>query len=241
MASCSQIRVASIPSNHAYVRNLAAVEVPGRAGSSHEVPASAGRSDGAADVVVRLADPAPDVPDPQPGQWWPPAMLDARWVRDHHSEFDVAHLHFGFDAADPAELRGWVNELARRSRPLVMTVHDLVNPHFVDQTRHTAHLDVLIPAATEIITLTPGAAAAIEARWGRPAEVIPHPHVVPLDRLPASPRQPGGGREFVIGVHAKNLRANIDPLPVLVALDGRCARPTRHHRASGSAPRGHVP
>ena len=71
-----------------------------------------------------------------------------------------------------------------------MTVHDLVNPHFVDQTPTPEHLDVLIPAATEVITLTPGAAAAIETRWGRPAAVIPHPHVVPLDRVPAPPRDP---------------------------------------------------
>ena len=206
MAGPSQIRVASIPSNHAYVRNLAAVDNPN--GDTPDV-----------DPVLRLADPPPNVPDARPGQWWPPVMLDSRWVHAHHQEFDVAHLHFGFDAADPTDLRGWVDELGRHNRPLVMTVHDLVNPHFVEQGNHSAHLDVLIPAATELITLTHGAAAAIQARWRRQATVIPHPHVMPLDRIPSAPRSPVDRQEFVIGLHAKNLRANIDPLPLLVALE----------------------
>ncbi len=210
-----QIRVASIPSNHPYVRNLAAQET-----SDGRGPAATGvAAGGTVDAVVRLADPRPDVPHPQPGQWWPPVMLDARWVRDHHAEFDLAHLHFGFDAADPAELCSWADELARHDLPLVLTVHDLVNPHFVDQRRHSEHLDALVPAATEVITLTPGAAAAIRARWGRTCEVIPHPHVVPLDHAAAPARSTQDARRFVIGVNAKNLRANVDPLPVLLALD----------------------
>jgi hypothetical protein len=157
------------------------------------------------------------VPDPLPGQWWPPVILRPDWVAAHHQEFDLAHLHFGFDAVEPAELGRWVEELRRRDRPLVFTVHDLVNPHFIDQHRHRAQLDVLIPAATELITLTPGAAAVIQAEWGRTAEVVPHPHVVPLARLrdPA----PRGADTMLIGVHAKSLRANLDPLPVLIALD----------------------
>ena len=97
-------------------------------------------------------------------------MLETGWVAEHHREFDLAHLHFGFDAATPAELASWAAELAGRGRPLVLTVHDLINPHFVDQTRHARHLDVLIPAADELITLTAGAAALIEQRWGRRAE-----------------------------------------------------------------------
>ncbi|MEP6562572.1 MAG: glycosyltransferase family 1 protein, partial [Nakamurella sp.] len=157
------IRVASIPAGHPYVQHLAA-------------PAGG-------DAVVRLADPPPDVPDPQPGQWWPPVMLQPEWVAAHHPDFDLAHLHFGFDAVEPAELRRWSAELHRRNRPLVLTVHDLVNPHFTDQRRHGEQLDVLIPAAAELITLTPGAAAEVAARWGRAAEVVPHPHVIPLAEL----------------------------------------------------------
>jgi len=191
------IRVASIPANHPYVRHLAAPD--------------------GGDRVSRLADPTPDVPDPLPGQWWPPVMLETGWVADHHREFDLAHLHFGFDAATPAELASWTAELAARGRPLVLTVHDLTNPHFVDQTRHREHLDVVIPAADELITLTTSAAALIEQQWGRRASVIPHPHVVPLPDL--RPRRVSTAGALVIGVHAKSLRANVDPLPLLRALD----------------------
>lgn len=191
------IRVASIPSAHPYVEHL-------------------GNPSG--DPVVRLPDPPPAVTDPLPGQWWPPVMLDPDWVRDHPADFDVMHLHFGFDAASPERLRQWVAALRATRKPLVFTVHDLVNPHFADAGTHLAALDVLVPAADAVLTLTAGAAAEIGARWGRHAMVVPHPHVVPLDRLPATGRRPGAGGTFVVGVSAKNLRANIDPLPLLAAL-----------------------
>ncbi len=190
-----EITVASIPENHPYVRHLSAPD---------------GRP-----VVRRLPDPPPAADYPSPGQWWPPTMLEPGWVADRHDEFDVMHLHFGFDDAHPTALREWTGMLRTHRIPLVMTVHDLVNPHFADPARHLAQLDVLIPAAAELITLTRAAAGEIERRWGRDAVVIPHPHVVPAVRstLPR-PAHPG----FVIGVHAKSLRANIDPTPVLAAL-----------------------
>ena len=50
--------------------------------------------------------------------------------------------------------------------------------------------------------------------------MIGHPHIVPLDQLPRLPVVPvRAAGEFVIGVHAKNLRANLDPVPVLAALE----------------------
>lgn len=198
------IRVASIPALHPYIQHLAVP--PGDV----------------SDSVVRLQDPPPDVADPQPGQWWPPAMLEPGWPGAHAMDFDVAHLHFGFDAAKPADLQRWVDELRFLRRPLVVTVHDLMNPHFADQREHGRRLDVLIPAADALITLTAGAAAEIDQRWGRTAQVIAHPHIVPLHRLPdlrAAPGTTTAAPEFVIGVHAKSLRANLDPVPVLAALD----------------------
>jgi beta-1,4-mannosyltransferase len=201
MTRSGPIRVASIPARHPYVEHLAVPPVDNP------------------DGVVRLPDPAPDVPDPQPGQWWPPVILEAGWPTAHAGEFDIAHLHFGFDAADPVDLQRWVDELRELGRPLVITVHDLVNPHFVDQAAHASRLDVLIPHADALITLTPGAAAEIAARWGRRAEVIGHPHIVPLCQLPATDSTAPGTDGFVIGVHAKSLRANLDPVPVLAALE----------------------
>ncbi|SDP38899.1 hypothetical protein SAMN04515671_4001 [Nakamurella panacisegetis] len=186
------VRVASVPAAHPYVRHLSDPDRPS--------------------AVIRLPDPAPAVAQPIPGQWWPPRLLDPGWVQAHHEEFDLLHLHFGFDASTPGELSDFAAVLRRCRRPLVFTVHDLLNPHFVDPERHRDQLDVLVPAAAELITLTPGAASVISRRWGRTAAVIPHPHVVPLDRI--GDREPSG-RPFVVGIHAKSLRANIDPVPLL--------------------------
>jgi hypothetical protein len=169
--------------------------------------------------IERLADPDPA----QPGraaqsQWWPPAMLEAAWVRSH-SEFDLVHLQFGFDARSPEQLREWIEALDETGRPLVYTVHDLRNPHHDDSAEHDAQLDVLVPTAAALITLTPGAAAEIRERWGREAHVLPHPHVVDVDTMARMAR--GASRsagEFRVGVHVKSLRANMDPLPVLRTL-----------------------
>jgi len=145
-------------------------------------------------------------------------MLDAGWVDRHHRDFDVFHVHFGFDAVTPGDLEELVRALRRRGKPLIMTVHDLRNPHHDDTEVHDAQLDVLVPAAQLVVTLTSGAARQIERRWGRPAVVVPHPHVVDVTtmRLLQAARATGG--PFRVGLHAKSLRACMDPtilLPVL--------------------------
>ena len=188
------ILVASIPSGHVYVRHL-------------------GWPD---DGIIRLPDPPPPVPRAQPAQWWPPAMLSAEWVREHANEFDVAHVHFGFDAIDPVELSAFVDALNRHGKPLVYTVHDLRNPHHRSHEAHRAHLNVLISRADALITLTSGAAEVVQRLWNRRPMVIPHPHVVEYDRMRRPRRRYGG--EYVVGVHAKSVRASMAPLPVLNAL-----------------------
>lgn len=192
----ARLRIASVPAGHSYVEHLA-------------------RPDPGCDPVVRLPDPpvagAPD------GQWWPPPMLEARWVREHADRFDLFHLHFGFDDRTPRELAELVTALRECGRPLVLTVHDLRNPHHVDPAPHTAALDVLVPAADALITLTPGAATEIRHRWGRTPHVVPHPHVVPIAGM-GRPRPGHDG--FVVGVHAKSVRANTDPVAVAEALAG---------------------
>lgn len=186
-------RVASVPAGHVYIRHL-------------------GLSDDGRCTL--LADPEPSTQG-IPGAWWPPVMLDPAWIDRHHPEFDVFHLHFGFDALTPDELRRVVSALRQAGKPLVYTVHDLRNPHHVDPGPHDAALDVLIPHADALITLTRGAADQIARRWGRYARVIPHPHVVDLNGI--RPRVTNAG-PFVVGVHAKSVRASMNPLAVLRAL-----------------------
>lgn len=209
------LRVASVPASHVYVRHLSAPD------PAHD------------DAVQRLLDPAPDGGALVPGTpWWPPAMLDPRWIERHHDEFDVMHLQFGFDALAPSQLEEVVHALAVHDKPLVHTVHDLRNPHHPTPDLHDEQLDVLLRAADVVVTLTPGAADEIRRRWGRDAVVLPHPHVVDLAEMerrtrvreaPATRIDRAGG-EFRVGLHVKSLRACMDPmtvLPVLVDTVGR--------------------
>ena len=147
-------------------------------------------------------------------------MLQPGWVEEHAGDFDVFHIHFGFDALAPADLHALVEALRRHGKPLAYTVHDLRNPHQPDRAVHDAALDVLIPAADALVTLTPGAAEEIERRWGRRAHVIPHPHVVETQDFDA-PR-PRHDRPR-IGLHLKSLRASMNPLPVLRVLAAESA------------------
>jgi hypothetical protein len=125
------------------------------------------------------------------------------------------HIHFGFDATSPEGLADLVAALRAESKPLVLTVHDLRNPHHVEPGLHDAQLSVLVDAADALVTLTPGAAAEIRRRWGREAAVLPHPHVVEEPTL-SRPRPQHDG--FVIGIHAKSLRASMNPLPDVEAI-----------------------
>jgi hypothetical protein len=195
LTTAATLRIASVPAEHVYVRHLSAAD--------------------GTDRVCRLVDPLPDDPDAAPGQWWPPRMLSSDWVREHRADFDVMHVQFGFDAQSAEVLASLVAELRRWGKRLVYTAHDLRNPHHLDRRAHDAHLDVLVPAADEVITLTPGAAAEISRRWGGHPVVLPHPHVIEFERF--RPRRRGGD-EWTVGVHAKSVRASMAPLPVIAAV-----------------------
>ncbi|CAM3227411.1 glycosyltransferase [Nocardioides dubius] len=195
----ADLTIASVPSGHVYVRHL---ERPDGHGTSR-----------------RLPDPDPDDPGRAAQQrWWPPVMLRPQWAQD--AEFDVFHVHFGFDACSPADLERLTRVLAARDKRLVLTAHDLRNPHHEDRLLHDAQLDVLMAAADAVVTLTPGAAREIADRWGVAATVLPHPHVVDfatMRRLQQA-RRSDPRDEFRVGLHLKSLRASMAPLRLLPAL-----------------------
>jgi hypothetical protein len=194
-AQTQTIRVLSVPTDHVYVRHLSP-------------PPSASRPERR---VVRLRDPQ----DP----WWPPPALDPAWLHGRIADFDLMHVHFGFDAREVDDLRGVVDVLAAAGRPLVQTVHDLRNPHHLDRHTHDAHLDVLVPSADALITLTTGAAEEIRRRWGRVATVVPHPHVVPLaDMARRHSLRPPHRSGFTVGLHLKSMRPCMSGGPVVDAL-----------------------
>lgn len=193
------IRVASVPFSQVYTRHIG------------PLPADEGR-------VVRLDDPRPRRGDEtEQSGWWPPAMLEPGWIDEHADDFDLMHVHFGFDSLSPDDLQRVVDDLRRNDKPLVYTVHDLGNPHHTDPSAHEAALDVLVPAADALVTLTSGASAEVRRRWNRDATVLPHPHVLELDTLMAPPpRRIDGPLRF--GVHLKSLRPNMATREVVEAL-----------------------
>ena len=163
------IAVVQIPTDHAYVRHLS---VPGEAGGFRTLP-----------------DPAGPLPA---GTWRPSPALDpsffassisaddrVSFARPGHA--DVVHLHFGYEHLTPDEVTGWASAVHRSGRGLVVTVHDLDNPHLSSQERHRACVAAAARAADAVITLTPGAAGEVERLCGVVPVVIPHPHVLPLD------------------------------------------------------------
>ena len=140
----------------------------------------------------------------------PARCSSADWVREHRATSTSCTSTSASTPQSPRASRTSWRRSAGEAKPLVFTVHDLRNPHHLDRGPTTRHLDVLVPAADELITLTPGAAAEISAsvgpRGGRPA-APPRRRVSPHRRRPR-PRR----RERVrVGVHAKSLRASMDP------------------------------
>ncbi|WP_336647146.1 glycosyltransferase [Micrococcus luteus] len=202
--------------------------------------------------AIRPLDPgaAPDVeflPDPPvPGapahQWWPPRALRAEWLAEHRP--DVLHVHFGFEHFSPAQLAAALDAQHAHGGAVVVTVHDLENPHLTDQGPHRDRLAVLLGRADAVLTLTPGAAATLARDYGVRALVVPHPHIVPLEDLVAQGDDDAPGAEpgllppdasddgdgaaapARLLVHAKDLRAQVAPvalLPVLAAAVGTLA------------------
>lgn len=185
------IRVAHIPGSHPYVNNLLGTDASAK-------PA-----------FISLNDVIPS--GRAAGQWWPPVMLDPEWIAAHAQDFDVMHLHFGFESFSVAHLESCADALESVGRPLVFTVHDLENPQLFDQTHHERQLDVLLARADVVTTLTAGAAREILRRWGREAIVIQHPHLLAgyddeADSLP----DPGSRPTATVGMHLSDLRPGTD-------------------------------
>lgn len=184
------IRIAAVPAAHPYV-----VAVTPDDGS----------------VEVR---PDPVVDAAEPSRWWPPAVLDAAWIRRHAHDVDLVHVHFGMESLPEGRLAAALDAAAEARLPVVSTVHDLDNPQLEDQSRHLRDLDVIVPRADALVTLTDVAADRILARWGRRATVLPHPTL--LDA--GAPRVRPHAGAFVVGMHLRDLRPSIDAVPATRAL-----------------------
>lgn len=145
-------------------------------------------------------------------------MLSPEWAAT--AEYDLFHVHFGFDACTPDHLEQLTAVLRERGKPLVVTVHDLRNPHHHERDLHDQQLEVLVRNADRLVTLTQGAAAEIARRWGRDCIVVPHPHVADFATMATlqANRSARPTAEFRVGLHLKSLRANMAPMQVLPTL-----------------------
>lgn len=207
------VRVCTVPGRHPYVDRC----LVGAAG------------------VIHCDDPAGSTSYADP--WRPSPVLEPQWIRAHAAEMDVIHVHFGFEHRAPQQLSQWVQELKQIGVPLVVTVHDLDNPHLTDQRLHHESLGVLIDAATTLVTLTPGAADEIGRRYGKTPRVVPHPHQFALNYVGtrSRPRAVRGGR---IGVNLRSLRPNVDAEAALRMLCHLPADWTAVVRVSAALPNG---
>lgn len=185
--------VLSIPSQHPYVRSI----YPRL--TVHDVKV--------------LDDP---LLDPQePARWWPhPAFTPQWWQQDtadtswqDKQSIDTVHVHFGFEHLSVQETREFVAELRRRRIPLIITVHDIDNPHLNDQSSYHQQLRVLLEDAARILTLTPLAAQRLTQEFNvDPAriQVVAHPQVVPAETT-VQPAHP----PVQVGTFLKSVRSNV--------------------------------
>lgn len=187
------IRVRSIPQSHPYVRSA--------------LPA-------ASDGIEIAGDPVVD-PD-NVTRWWPHPALDPQWTDPFDP--DLVHVHFGYEHRTAEELRILVRLWRSAGRRLVVTVHDLQNPHEIDPGEHLKRTAVLVRAADAVLTLTHSAATEIARRWGVHAEVIAHPPIVDPDSPHRSRKSLRGAARWNAAVFSKIGRANCDPLTPMRAL-----------------------
>ncbi len=137
-------------------------------------------------------------PGPAPSPWLDPGYLAA-----HAGDVDVVHVHSGYGHLPEDEVVSWAETVRRTGVPLVLTVHQLRDPQQSARRRHDGHLEALLATAEVVLTLTPGAADEISARFGRTAIVVAHPSI-------AEPVPDLGGERGLVGMA---LRAPCAALP----------------------------
>ena len=199
------IRVLSIPAGHDYVRHAL----------------------GPASAVDVLADP---VLDPnEPARWWPHPALEAADRPEVLDGADLVHVHFGYEHRTPAQVAEFVAAVRARGLALVVTVHDLTNPHEFDPAAHLERTGHLVRGADAVITLTEGAATEILRLWDVDAHVIPHPRLMPaelteprrlrrIDRVRDQRVSVGEQAAHTVGVVLGSLRAGVAAEELLPAL-----------------------
>ncbi|ALC05741.1 hypothetical protein CDES_06620 [Corynebacterium deserti GIMN1.010] len=164
--------------------------------AGHPYPCALQPVGGWEDITV-LPDPVVNPDNPE--QWWPhPAFTPEWWINS--KKVDVVHVHFGFEHLTLQQTKQFTEVLDRNGIPLVLTLHDLDNPHLTDQSNYHEQLRILTRAATHVFTLSQQAAEVVYRRYGRVVEVTPHPAITKGQPHPTTNRA---------GVFLKSVRANV--------------------------------
>lgn len=171
--------------------------------------------------------PDPVVNPARPEQWWPHPAFEQPWWeerdrQDSAEHIDLVHLHFGYEHLTVQQTRNFIKILRTRRIPLVLTVHDIDNPHVVDQQAFHAQLRILLDDAARILTLTEAARTRLSVDFHvdpRLVTVVSHPRIVENPEA-VIPAQHGTD----IGVFLKSVRTNVVSDPAFYqSLAERCA------------------
>lgn len=172
------LKILSIPAGHPYPRALEPQQ-------------------GWADITV-LPDPITNKDNPK--QWWPHPAFEPTWWEGQAKGVDLVHVHFGFEHLTIERTRRFTQLLHEKNIPLVLTVHDLDNPHLEDQSNYHQQLHILIQAAAHVFTLSEKAQGIVDKHYGRLPEITPHPVITAGRARPSTDRA---------GVFLKSVRANV--------------------------------
>ena len=151
------------------------------------------------------------------------------WLRARLPQTDVVHVVGLRPGQHPDDVRAAIDLTRASGTPLVVTGYNLGAPHSAEAARLGEQLDLLVPAADAVLTLTDTAAAEMRRRWDVEAVVLPHPHVVNFVRMrqerPVPP--PAGRGRLRVGTHLGSLRGGPEQLELVTALAEAVARTPR--------------
>lgn len=140
-------------------------------------------------------------------------FYETEWLRSQRHQVDIAHLHFGHEQHPLPRVLDALRALRRLGIGVVMTVHDLDNPHLRPELDDTVEaVRQMAPLAHTVTTLTDSAATVVQRLTGIRPRVIPHGPLLRPDRMHRARRQravAAGGWGPVL-VHAKPERPGYD-------------------------------
>ena len=139
------------------------------------------------------------------------------WLRARLPQTDVVHVVGLRPGQHPDDVRAAIDLTRASGTPLVVTGYNLGAPHSAEAARLGEQLDLLVPAADAVLTLTDTAAAEMRRRWDIEAVVLPHPHAVDFVRMRQHRPQFRADR-LLVGVHLAALRLPVDPVVLVAAL-----------------------